>query len=440
MTEHTELDSFVRAFREAAPYIHYLRDKTIVLAISSHVIAAEQFNTLAQDISLLGSLGIKVVVVHGVRKYINDLMQASNASLPSYQGRRITNEKTLVKVKQACGEVRFDLEAALSVGLINSPQNGTRNRLVSGNFISAKPLGVIDGVDMGYTGTIRRIDFTLIKQLLQQNCMVLVSPIGHSLSGKTFSLSMDEVAAEVAIGLRAEKLVFINEEAGIINAQGQLVRNLSANEAAAFFENVPQQKAIKRLLPSTLHALQQGVKRVQFIGAHTEGSLFSELFTKNGSGTSFAQHAFVHIRQAVSDDIPDIMRMIRPLEDQGVLVHRSHDYLENHIDEFSILEHDEQVYGCVALKRFSGSDMGELACLVVSPDAQEGGYGELLLEHVQKQARAFKLKTLFCLSTHTGEWFSERGFQDTTLAHIPLERQRQYHQDGRGSHVYLLPL
>lgn len=440
MTPSTELDPFVRAFREAAPYIHYLRDKTIVLAISSHVIAAESFTTLAQDISLLGSLGIKVVVVHGVRKHINDLMQQSPDYLPPHLDRRITNEATLIKVKQACGEVRFDLEAALSVGLSNSPQSGTRNRLVSGNFISAKPLGVIDGIDMGYTGTIRRVDFPMIKQLLQQNCMVLVSPIGHSLSGKTFSLSMDEVAAEVAIGLRAEKLVFINEEAGIVDASGQLVRNVSANDAIHLFEQVPQKKTIKRLLPATLKALQHGVKRVQYIGGSLEGSLFGELFTKNGSGTSFAQNAFVHIRKAISDDIPEITRMIRPLEDQGVLLHRSHDYLENHIDEFWMLEHDEQVYGCVALKRFADSKMGELACLVVSPDAQEGGYGELLLEHVCKQAKLAKLDTLFCLSTHTGEWFSERGFLDATLEDIPTERRRQYHLDGRGSHVYILPL
>lgn len=440
MNSATDLDPFVRAFREAAPYIHYLRDKTIVLAISSHVIAAEHFASLAQDISLLGSLGIKVVVVHGVRKYINDLMSQSDTPLSSYKGKRITDEQTLIKVKQACGEVRFDLEAALSSGVSNSPQNGTRNRLVSGNFISAKPLGVIDGIDMGYTGTIRRIDFAMIKQLLQQQCMVLVSPMGHSLSGKTFNLSMDEVAAEIAIGLHAEKLVFINEEAGVLDQAGTLIRNLAANEAVSLFEQVPQHKSIKRLLPSTLKALQNGVKRVQYISGAIDGSLFSELFTKNGSGTSLAQNAFVHIRQAVSDDIPDIIRLVRPLEDQGVLLHRSHDYLENHIDEFSMLEHDEQVYGCVALKRFKNSNMGELACLVVSPDAQEGGYGELLLQHVQKQARAAKLKTLFCLSTHTGEWFSERGFQDASIDDVPLERQRQYHQDGRGSHVYLLPL
>ena len=132
--------------------------------------------------------------------------------------------------------------------------------------------------------------------------------------------------------------------------------------------------------------------------------------------------------------------MIRPLEDQGVLLHRSHDYLENHIDEFSLLEHDAQVYGCVALKHFEHSSMGELACLVVSPDSQDGGYGELLLEHVIQKARQAKLTHLFCLSTHTGEWFNERGFQDASLTDIPTERQQQHQQDARGSHVFVLPL
>ncbi len=175
--------------------------------------------------------------------------------------------------------------------------------------------------------------------------------------------------------------------------------------------------------------------RVQILNGAADGSLLQELFTRNGIGTSIAKEAFVSIRQAHSGDIPHIAALIRPLEEQGILLHRSREYLENHISEFSILEHDGNLYGCAALKTFAEADCGEIACLAVSPQAQDGGYGERLLAHIIDKARGIGISRLFALSTNTGEWFAERGFQTASEAELPEARRKAYRNNGRNSHI-----
>ena len=291
---------------------------------------------------------------------------------------------------------------------------------------------------MGYTGSVRKIDAEEIRLRLDGGAVVLISPLGHSYSGKTFNLSMCETAQEVAMALQAEKLVFLTEEAGIRRADGSLANTLSVGEVQELIHDNPDAPA--DLLHAAVGALENGVSRVQILNGREDGSLLRELFTREGSGTSIAREPFVSIRQARSDDIPHIIALIRPLAEQGILLHRSREYLENHISSFSVLEHDQNIYGCVALKTFSEPDCGELACLVVSPEARDGGYGELLLEHLFQKARALNIKTLFALSTHTGEWFVERGFQTASADDLPAERRQEYNANGRNSKVFVYDL
>lgn len=431
---------FVRDFREAAPYINYLRGKTLVIGISGSLLEGATLRALAADLNLLASLGVRLVVVHGSRSQISALAEADGLTPEYHNGRRITDEATLVHAKQACGMLRADIEAALSVGIAQAPQRGRALSIAGGNFVSARPLGVIDGIDMGYTGRVRKIDTESIRQRLSDGTLVLISPLGHSLSGKTFNLSMGDIAEAAATALQAEKLIYVVEQPGILDEDNEVISNLSADEARKLLaENrtLPNQR---RLLQSAINAVANNVQRTQILSGREDGSLIRELFTRHGTGTSVAQNAFMNIRPAQSSDIPDIITLIRPLEDQGVLLHRSREYLENHIGEFSILEHDRQIYGCVALKTFETGDTGELACLVVSPEAQDGGYGERLLAHLFANARARGIRKLFALSTHTGEWFVERGFQTASVGDLPPERQQEYHESGRKSKVFAYTL
>ncbi|MFS6937732.1 amino-acid N-acetyltransferase [Neisseria animaloris] len=427
---------FVRDFREAAPYINYLRGKTLVIGVSSSLLSGSALNTLAADLNLLASLGVRLIVVHGSRAQINALAEADRHTPQYHNGHRITDETTLTYVKQACGMVRSDIEAALSIGISRAPQRGSSLSVAGGNFVTARPYGVIDGIDMGYTGHIRKIDTDSIRQRLDNGALVLISPLGHSLSGKTFNLSMSDIAEAAAIALQAEKLIYLVEQEGIINTQGNVFRNLSAQEARILIETDRHHPTQSRLLQSAINAVESGVQRTHVLSGRQDGSLIGELFSRQGVGTSIACGAFMNIRRAEISDISDIITLIRPLEEQGILLRRSREYLDEHINEFFVLEHDRQIYGCAALKTFTGSSDGELAGLVVSPEARKGGYGELLLEHLINEARARKIRTLFALSTQTGEWFVERGFQTAPVEELPEQRQREYYESGRNSQVF----
>lgn len=431
--------AFVSDFRQAAPYIHYLRGKTVVLAISSHVLLEGKLAALAADIQLLSSLGVRLVLLHGTRQYLNRMASVQGQTLTHHRGWRITDATTLQLAKQACGLARFDLEALLSGSPAQVPdRSGETLKIASGNFLRAKPLGVLDGIDMGYTARVRKVDTTAIQQRLAENNVVLVSPLGHSLSGKSFSLSMDDVAQALAVSLKAEKLIFLGRENGVLDGEQHTISQLTSAEIDTLLHAVPPQSAdMQRVLKAAMRVLEHGVRRVHILSGFVDGSLIQELFTREGCGTSLAQSSFMRIRAADGHDVGDIVRLITPLEEAGVLLPRSREYLENHIQEFSVLEHDCHVYGCVALKTFAEDKAGELACLVVSPDAQESGYGELLLDYVLKQAKQKGLHTLFALSTHTGDWFDERGFQATTFEQLPAERQVQYVQNRRHSQVYV---
>lgn len=425
-------DLFVAHFREAAPYIRQMRGKTLVAGIDDRLLEGDTLNKLAADIGLLSQLGIRLVLIHGARHFL-DRHAAAQGRTPHYcRGLRVTDETSLEQAQQFAGTVRSRFEAALC-GSVSGFARAPSVPLVSGNFLTARPIGVIDGTDMEYAGVIRKTDTAALRFQLDAGNIVWLPPLGHSYSGKTFHLDMLQTAASVAVSLQAEKLVYLTLSDGISRPDGTLAVTLSAQEAQSLAEHAGGET--RRLISSAVAALEGGVHRVQILNGASDGSLLQELFTRNGIGTSIAKEAFVSIRQAHSGDIPHIAALIRPLEEQGILLHRSREYLENHISEFSILEHDGNLYGCAALKTFTEADCGEIACLAVSPQAQDGGYGERLLAHIIDKARGIGISRLFALSTNTGEWFAERGFQTASEDELPETRRKDYRSNGRNSHI-----
>lgn len=429
---------FVDSFREAAPYIHELRGKTLIIGLSGELLAGNSLPAIAKDLHVLSALGIRLVLIHGQRPQINALLPEHPTRY--HNGIRISDEAVIQAVKQASGMIRSDIEAAL---LSAATPMSLRNKpisIASGNFVSARPLGILDGIDMEFTGRVRKVDTEALQQRLNDHNIVLISPLGHSLSGKTFNLSMAELAETIAIALKAEKLIYLIEENGLLNSDGSLIHSISATEAKRQQQEgniLPKQT---ELLKAAIHAVENGVTRCQMLNGHQDGSLLQELFTRQGIGTSIAQNAFVSIRPAHSRDIPSIIELIQPLEEAGILLKRSREYLENHIHEFSVLENDRNIDGCVTLKPYPQHQAGELACLVVSPSSRDSGYGEILLEHIIHTAKAQGLKYLFALSTQTGEWFQERGFLPTSPDQLPPERQIEYQANRRHSAVYYYPL
>ncbi|WP_274584809.1 amino-acid N-acetyltransferase [Neisseria leonii] len=428
---------FVRDFREAAPYIHYLRGKTLVIGLASALLDPPVLRALAADLNLLSGLGVRLVLVHGSRRQINRLTEAAGHTPRYHRNRRITDETALAAAKQACGLLRADIEAALSAAMSQSPQRGLRPNTASGNYLSARPYGIIDGIDMGYTGRVRKIDADSIRRHLD-HAVVLISPLGASLGGQTYNLSMTDIARDTAVALGAEKLIFLTEQDGILDRSGGLISNLSAPEARKLLADGLIDAAQTRVLEAAVYAVENGVARSQILSGLADGGLIGELFTRNGTGTSLSNAPFMNIRAARNRDIPHITALIRPLEAAGILRPRSRRYLEEHIREFWVLEHDRHIYGCAALKHHGKT--AELACLAVSPDTQDSGYGEHLLKHIAAQARAGGADTLFALTTHTGDWFAERGFQTASPEELPPQRLAEYRENGRRSKIFKLVL
>lgn len=429
--------TFVQWIRSAAPYIYALRGKTLVIAFGGEVVADDTFLGIVHDLNLLHSLGIRLVVVHGSRPQIEAILAQQDISNRYIAGLRITDAETMDCVLEASGQVRSRIEAMLSLGIANSPMAGARIRVSSGNFLTGKPLGVVDGIDMQLTGEVRRVDTDAIHQRLDDGDIVIISPLGYSPTGEIFNLSLEEVATQVAVRLNAQKLVFLMETDGVRNGRRQLLTELSTRDADALLRKAKAKLPpdVQHYLPCAVRACDNGVKRAHLISRHLDGALLLELFTRDGVGTMVAATALAHLRSATIDDVGGILRIIEPLEEQGVLVRRSRERLEAEIERFVVAEHDGAIVGCAALYAFPDERVGELAALAVHPDFRREGYGEALVGEIEGRARKLKLGALFVLTTRTAQWFLERGFRNATIADLPQQKQALYNYQ-RKSQVY----
>ena len=423
--------SFVPWIRAAAPYIHALRGKTLVIAFGGEVVADDSFLGVVHDLNLLHSLGVRLVVVHGSRPQIEAILKQQDIPSRYHRGLRITDAETMDCVLEGMGHARSRIEALLSLGIANSPMAGARIRVVGGNFITAKPIGVLDGIDMGLTGEVRRIDTGGMRQRLDDGDLLLVSPLGYSPTGEIFNLSVEEVATQVAVRLTAHKLIFLMETDGVRNGR-KLLTELSTREAEALLargRKLPPD--VLHYLPCAVRACDNGVKRAHLISRHRDGALLLELFTRDGVGTMVAAAPLAHLRSATIDDVGGILSVIEPLEEEGVLVRRSRERLEMEIERFAVAEHDGAIIGCAALYAFPKERAGELAALAVDPEFRREGYGEALLHEIEQRARKLKLTRLFVLTTRASGWFTERGFVESDPSQLPKEKRNLYNWQRR---------
>jgi amino-acid N-acetyltransferase len=443
MKPSAQLPDFVNWFRAAAPWIYAFRGKTFVIAFGGEVADSPQVESLVHDINLLVALGIRVVVVCGSRPQIDAALAMRGLNSQYSHGIRVTPAEAMECVKEAVGRLRISFEQRFSFGLPNTPMalsEGTR--LVSGSFITAQPVGVIDGVDFQFSGKVREIDADTIHHILDNGDIVLVGNVGYSPTGEAFNLMTEDVAASVAVALDAEKLVFLIDAPGLPPLPGAktkrskaatISRELAASEAEFLYKSAAQSPDISGMSPDTLRALDAAVRaskgsvsRTHLIPRTTEGALLMELFSAAGVGTMITEAGLEVLREATIDDVGGVVRLIEPLEADGTLVRRGRELLEREITQFWVLEHDGVIAGCAALYPFHREQMGEMACFVVSPSYRGRNYGEQLLGRIEMKARAAKIKRLFVLTTRTAHWFIEHGFVESSLEELPEARQRLY--------------
>jgi amino-acid N-acetyltransferase len=419
-------NEFVQWLRSVAPYIHAFRGKTFVVAFPGELVAAGALPVLAQDLSLLHALGIKVVIVHGSRPQVVEQLALRNLQPRYHNGLRVTDAPAMECAKEAAGELRLDIEAAFSQGLPNTPMAHAEIRIISGNFVTARPIGVIDGVDFEMTGVTRKVAYDKIHPILAAGALVLLSPLGFSPTGEAFNLAMEDVATSAAIALRADKLIFVAETPILTEADNSEVRELTAAQAESLLKKgtLPSDSAF--YLQSCIKASRAGVPRVHIVPFTMDGSVLLEVFTHDGVGTMLSTEKLETLREATIEDVGGVLKLIEPLEADGTLVKRGRELIEREIEYFSVIEHDGVIFGCAALYPFPVEKMAEMACLTVNPDVQGQGDGERILKHMEVRARAAGFEKLFVLTTRTAHWFLKRGFVNATVDDLPKDRQHMY--------------
>jgi amino-acid N-acetyltransferase len=424
MTE--EAARFVKWFRAAAPYIHVHRNRTFVIRIDADDVHDAAFTHLIHDLALLNSLGVQLVLVYGSRVTIERMLDAAGLAPEYHKGLRVTTAAVMEHVKAASGRLRIEIEAKLSMGLGNTPMSNAELRVCSGNYVTAKPLGIIDGVDYQFTGAIRSIDVDAISAKLGAHEIVLVPPIGYSSTGETFNLSADQLAASVAAHLRADKLIYLMEAQGLMDSNSRLIRQLSLEDARILLADTDETIAIHPYLAAAVTACAAGVQRAHLLDRRIDGAILQELFTRDGCGTMISNSPYDAIRQAVIGDINGILELLEPLEREGILVERSREKLELEIGRFTVMERDGVIIACAALYPYTAARTAELACLAVHADYNNEGRGEELLTLLEREAAGKKLKSIFVLTTHAEHWFLERGFVNAKLDELPVERRTLY--------------
>ena len=429
----------VEGFRHSVPYINTHRGKTFVIMLGGEAIEHENFSSIVNDIGLLHSLGIRLVVVYGARPQID----AHHHEPLYHKNIRVTDAKTLELVKQAAGTLQLDITARLSMSLNNTPLQGAHINVVSGNFIIAQPLGVDDGVDYCHSGRIRRIDEDAIHRQLDSGAIVLMGPVAVSVTGESFNLTSEEIATQLAIKLKAEKMIGFCSSQGVTNDDGDIVSELFPNEAQARVEAQEEKgdynSGTVRFLRGAVKACRSGVRRCHLISYQEDGALLQELFSRDGIGTQIVMESAEQIRRATINDIGGILELIRPLEQQGILVRRSREQLEMEIDKFTIIQRDNTTIACAALYPFPEEKIGEMACVAVHPDYRSSSRGEVLLERIAAQAKQSGLSKLFVLTTRSIHWFQERGFTPVDIDLLP-ESKKQLYNYQRKSKVLMADL
>jgi amino-acid N-acetyltransferase len=430
--------TFVPWFRTVAPHIHAYHGKTFVVAIAGELIAAGKLNSFAQDLAILQAMGIKLVLVHGFRPQVNEQLRSKGHEARYSNGLRITDAVALDSAQEAAGQLRFEIEAAFSQGLPNTPMANAIVRVVSGNFLTARPVGIVDGVDFIHSGVVRKVDGAAIRAAIDIGAVVLLSPFGFSPTGEAFNLTMEDVATSTAIALQADKLLFITEVPGIhedlADPESPIDTELALADAVKLIASLPRPTAPTDpafYLQHCVRACQGGVERSHILPFAMDGALLMEVFTHDGIGTMVVDEKLESLREATSDDIGGVLQLIEPFEKDGTLVKRSRTEIERDIGHYTVIEHDGVIFGCAALYPYPEAKTAEMAALTVSPQVQSQGDGERILKRVEQRAKAMGLDSIFVLTTRTMHWFIKRGFAVVDPEWLPEARKRKYNWDRR---------
>lgn len=418
-------DAVVAWLRQVSPYFQSHRGRTFVVYFGGEAMTEPGFGHFVADLVLLAAVGVRLIVVFGARPQIEARLAAVGVSQRVVGALRATDAATMHHVREVVGSMRLEIESAFSFGSRGGPLSGAASRVASGNFVMARPAGIIDGVDLGFTGLVRSVNSQSLRSRLDHGDIVLLPPLGYSPTGELFNLKAIDLAAAVASEVSAAKLILMSELDGITDATGRLCRQLTVREARDLRDACTGEDA-HELLDAAVRACQLGVERVHIVSRLTDGALLRELFTRDGVGTLVSSAPFDHIRPAKMEDVGGILELVQPLEEQGVLVRRSREKLESEVQHFVVMIRESTVVACGALYAFEEQRAGEIACIAVHGEYRGGQFGDVLIEALERRARDAGLDTVFVLTTQATQWFAERGYHAGTVEALPVARRELY--------------
>lgn len=420
----------VTDLRGILTYISRFREKIFVLSVDSIILADDTSrHNLMLDISVLRSLNIKVVVVHGASQQIKELGEKLKITPTNVDGMGVTDENTLLLSIMASNQITHELLEGLSE---------LDQRAVLTNAVIAHPFGIISGKDQAMTGRVERVDTEFLESILADGIIPVVPPLGFDGNGKTYRVNSDGVALEVAEALKANKLIFITTSNGV-GGGGKLSTQYSVAEAEELTKKKKSELSQELIskLEHGLRACRNGVLRSHIIDGRQDEALLSEVFSNEGIGTMIYANEYQAIRRARKKDVAAVMKLIQDSIINQELVQRDRKEIAARIGDFYLFEIDRNIVGCVAIKVYEGAEgVAEMECLSVSGSHENQGIGRKMMQFAETKAREMNLKNLLALSTQAFNYLQQKGgFQEGNIDMLPPERRAKYEKSGRNSKI-----
>jgi amino-acid N-acetyltransferase len=426
-----KLKEQVEIIRQAFGYINQFKGETFVIKLESSLISHRLFPLLIRDVVLLHRMGINVVLVPGARDRINEVLKKYDIRYRTVNGVRVSPPEAIPLIKMAA----FDVTNKIMTMLAENGANG-----VIGNWVRAKSIGVRKGVDFQSSGLVEKVQVDIVNKVIGEGIIPIFPTIGWSAKGRPYNLSSNEIAFSISVELGAAKLFFVTDRVGIMAAGFKtprevyvsgdgVISQLKTAQAGEFLDLNARRGHDDQLdlVAYAYRACKGGVKRVHVIDGRAEGMLLKEIFSNRGFGTMVYANQHDNIRPMSASDIPEVLRLMQPAVDDGVLVPRTEADLFEHVDDYAIYEVDGTIHACAALMVYPGRQ-GEIAGMVVDETYKNLGIGGRLVSYFIERAAAKKLKSVFVLTTQTADWFLKVGFTHGKTSDLPAERQKTYNR------------
>ncbi len=418
--------------RSLLHYIPRFRGRTFVVMLEGEIIASPNFPLILQDLAVLHSVGMRLVLVFGARHQIIELATARGFVPSSADGLGVTDKETL--------DVSIQVVSTLAMELLQGLTSVNLHGAVI-NAMTAHPTGIVDGVELQHTGSVDKIDEGLLAAAIERDLIPIIPPIGFERLGGMLRLNSTAVACRVGVELKAEKILLLVPES--LTRDGQRLRELSITEAKQLGRQARQKSEISRAyqIRMAVEAVTEGVSRVHFVDGRVEEALLGELFSFHGTGTMIYDKPYRHIRPARRQDIPNILSLIQNAVEDQELVVRTKEDIKKALHDYFVLEVDHSLVGVVSLTPYPSQHFAELGCLYIRRSHEGQGYGAQLVSYAEEKARTLHAKTLLALSTQAYRYFVQKfGFRIGSPADLPEERRVKWERSGRNSQVLLKDL